>query len=198
METVSKFKTRWFHFSVLIHILYWYFLYGLQLKLDNVHYLPYLLLRALKLPILCSSLETRLENPWLNTVCYSVIFSTFLHFSPLSTQPKINCAEITISTWTNFAMHCFGFLGPFVMTTEEEIQQAISDYRSGRNGFERARNWRSKIAGSFWNSALCIYLFMSVVAVGSLFCSICLLKLRDICFTEVPVCKINELQCYLL
>uniref|UniRef100_A0A674PLI6 Pirin n=1 Tax=Takifugu rubripes TaxID=31033 RepID=A0A674PLI6_TAKRU len=39
--------------------------------------------------------------------------------------------------------------GPFVMTTEEEIQQAISDYQSGRNGFERARNWRSKIAGSF-------------------------------------------------
>ncbi|KAK0145162.1 Pirin [Merluccius polli] len=34
---------------------------------------------------------------------------------------------------------------PFVMTTEEEMSQAIRDYQSGRNGFERAVNWRSKI-----------------------------------------------------
>ncbi|XP_056268738.1 pirin isoform X2 [Pseudoliparis swirei] len=39
--------------------------------------------------------------------------------------------------------------GPFVMTTEEEIRQAISDYQTGRNGFERAINWRSKIRDSF-------------------------------------------------
>ncbi|KAI3377487.1 hypothetical protein L3Q82_008668, partial [Scortum barcoo] len=32
--------------------------------------------------------------------------------------------------------------GPFVMTTEEEIRQAIKDYQTGRNGFERAVNWR--------------------------------------------------------
>ncbi|XP_029902821.1 pirin isoform X2 [Myripristis murdjan] len=35
--------------------------------------------------------------------------------------------------------------GPFVMTTEEEIRQAIRDYQTGSNGFERAINWRSKI-----------------------------------------------------
>ncbi|KAI1885404.1 hypothetical protein AGOR_G00219810 [Albula goreensis] len=35
--------------------------------------------------------------------------------------------------------------GPFVMNTEEEIDQAISDYRSGTNGFERAKTWTSKI-----------------------------------------------------
>lgn len=40
--------------------------------------------------------------------------------------------------------------GPFVMTTEEEIKQAIRDYQSGRNGFERAINWRSKIREAFW------------------------------------------------
>ncbi|XP_071509962.1 pirin-like [Diadema antillarum] len=34
--------------------------------------------------------------------------------------------------------------GPFVMNTEEEIQQAIFDYRNARNGFERARSWKSK------------------------------------------------------
>ncbi|XP_062383483.1 pirin [Sardina pilchardus] len=36
--------------------------------------------------------------------------------------------------------------GPFVMNTEEEIVQAIRDYRTKTNGFERAKAWRSKIA----------------------------------------------------
>ncbi|XP_029354352.1 pirin [Echeneis naucrates] len=35
--------------------------------------------------------------------------------------------------------------GPFVMTTEEEVEQAIRDYQRGQNGFQRAINWRSKI-----------------------------------------------------
>ncbi|KAM9826360.1 pirin [Syngnathus typhle] len=39
--------------------------------------------------------------------------------------------------------------GPFVMNTQEEIKQAISDYTNGQNGFERALNWRSKIRDSF-------------------------------------------------
>ncbi|XP_040017851.2 pirin [Gasterosteus aculeatus] len=39
--------------------------------------------------------------------------------------------------------------GPFVMTTEEEIRQAISDFQTARNGFERAKNWRSRIRDSF-------------------------------------------------
>ncbi|XP_053400263.1 pirin-like isoform X2 [Mercenaria mercenaria] len=33
--------------------------------------------------------------------------------------------------------------GPFVMNEQSEIQEAINDYRSGRNGFENARNWQS-------------------------------------------------------
>ena len=33
--------------------------------------------------------------------------------------------------------------GPFVMNTEAEIRQAIRDYQTSRNGFERARSWQS-------------------------------------------------------
>ncbi|XP_015273087.1 PREDICTED: pirin isoform X1 [Gekko japonicus] len=35
--------------------------------------------------------------------------------------------------------------GPFVMNTQEEILQAIDDFRNARNGFERATTWKSKI-----------------------------------------------------
>ncbi|KAF9264726.1 hypothetical protein L218DRAFT_957931 [Marasmius fiardii PR-910] len=35
--------------------------------------------------------------------------------------------------------------GPFVMTTREEIQKTLADYQATRNGFEKARTWRSEI-----------------------------------------------------
>ncbi|XP_029785474.1 pirin [Suricata suricatta] len=35
--------------------------------------------------------------------------------------------------------------GPFVMNTNEEILQAILDFRNAKNGFERAKTWKSKI-----------------------------------------------------
>jgi len=35
--------------------------------------------------------------------------------------------------------------GPFVMTTKEDIQKTLVDYRSGKNGFEKAHTWKSKI-----------------------------------------------------
>ncbi|KAF8507232.1 RmlC-like cupin domain-containing protein [Gautieria morchelliformis] len=35
--------------------------------------------------------------------------------------------------------------GPFVMTTKEDIQQALLDYQMGRNGFEKAHTWQSEI-----------------------------------------------------
>lgn len=39
--------------------------------------------------------------------------------------------------------------GPFVMTSEQEIYQAIDDYQRGKNGFERAPKWQSEIAKNF-------------------------------------------------
>ncbi|KAL9106074.1 MAG: hypothetical protein Q9227_008860 [Pyrenula ochraceoflavens] len=38
--------------------------------------------------------------------------------------------------------------GPFVMNTQEEVYQAMMDYQSNSNGFERARGWRSEIGQS--------------------------------------------------
>ena len=37
--------------------------------------------------------------------------------------------------------------GPFVMNENRQIQEAMQDYRLGRNGFEGARGWKSKIGG---------------------------------------------------
>ena len=35
--------------------------------------------------------------------------------------------------------------GPFVMCSDEEIGDAIDDFRRGRNGFEGAARWRSEL-----------------------------------------------------
>ena len=35
--------------------------------------------------------------------------------------------------------------GPFVVSTQQEVQQAMMDYRTFSNGFERAAGWESKI-----------------------------------------------------
>jgi len=37
------------------------------------------------------------------------------------------------------------------MNTREEIQQAIRDFSEGKNGFERAPSWRSKIGADAYS-----------------------------------------------
>jgi hypothetical protein len=38
--------------------------------------------------------------------------------------------------------------GPFVLNTQEEVYQALMDYQTHSNGFERAEGWESKIGKS--------------------------------------------------
>ncbi|KAJ5475081.1 pirin-like protein [Penicillium diatomitis] len=35
--------------------------------------------------------------------------------------------------------------GPFVLNSQEEVYQALMDYQTGSNGFEKSRNWQSEI-----------------------------------------------------
>ena len=35
--------------------------------------------------------------------------------------------------------------GPFVLNTQQEVRQAVMDYSTNSNGFERAAGWESKI-----------------------------------------------------
>jgi len=35
--------------------------------------------------------------------------------------------------------------GPFVLNEQEELQRAVDDFHQGKNGFEGAKKWASKI-----------------------------------------------------
>ncbi|EMD38504.1 hypothetical protein CERSUDRAFT_82776 [Gelatoporia subvermispora B] len=37
--------------------------------------------------------------------------------------------------------------GPFVLTSRQEVQDTLIDYQLGKNGFEKAHTWKSKIGG---------------------------------------------------
>ena len=41
--------------------------------------------------------------------------------------------------------------GPFVLSSKEEVYQALFDYQTHSNGFERAKDWQSEIGKSMVN-----------------------------------------------
>ncbi|KAI4953460.1 hypothetical protein J4E91_002307 [Alternaria rosae] len=44
--------------------------------------------------------------------------------------------------------------GPFVVTSRDEVMQAMMDYQSHSNGFERANNWESEIGKSMYDARI--------------------------------------------
>lgn len=116
----------------------------------------YYLLRGRKFPVLCWSLENQSKSLWYNEVR--------LCECPLVPQisAQRNAWWITgRPVMCNLPALCVPS-GPFVMTTEEEIRQAVSDFQTARNGFERAKNWRSRIRDSFWTQ--CILALVEVLS----------------------------------
>jgi redox-sensitive bicupin YhaK (pirin superfamily) len=41
--------------------------------------------------------------------------------------------------------------GPFVLNSQEEVYQAMVDFQSAQNGFEKSRNWQSEIGKRMGN-----------------------------------------------
>lgn len=126
----------------------------------------YFLLRARKCPILCWSLENLSKSLWYNTVSH---LRYSFHVDNMSLHKRVAwmCLGSDKQSSCNIFICLVWHSGPFVMTTEEEITQAIKDYQTGRNGFERAVNWRSKIRDAFWTYPVAIlslqpYLFVAM------------------------------------
>lgn len=54
--------------------------------------------------------------------------------------------RLMIRMTAGFGVNCCRYLlGPFVMNTREQIQQAMMDYSTGKNGFEKAQTWKSHV-----------------------------------------------------
>ena len=72
-----------------------------------------------------------------------------LHAHDLALHYLLTTVACNVSTSSgtvcNFTCSMCLLLGPFVMNTQAEINQAIRDYRTGKNGFERALTWKSSV-----------------------------------------------------
>ena len=78
--------------------------------------------------------------------------SCFLHLQlhlfclPVYNQPLSHRIQGKVVFSKQAICPFYTFSGPFVMTTQEEIMQAMSDYRGAKNGFENAATWNSTYA----------------------------------------------------
>lgn len=151
----------------------WWFSRYFVCQLDDDYWTCCFLVRVLKPPTLCWSLGSQSKNLWCNMVRHRSSFSVSasVHYpndpsvhpsippNPTHSHLRSACSLLILNSWLvssgcclNEGLGCDCFSGPFVMTTEEEIKQAILDYKCGRNGFERSINWRSKIRDAFWRT----------------------------------------------
>lgn len=157
METVSKFKTRWYtplyhdQWSTNYRYPNWGFYWCACLRTSHT-WEP--LIHKITDDISSSGLWSFpfCANCWRTyqraccttrcVICYS------LHVANKLLNKRAASCVSEVTELVMCAVSCPS--GPFVMTTEEEIRQTISDYQTCRNGFERAGNWRSKIRDSLW------------------------------------------------
>ena len=72
-----------------------------------------------------------------------------LHFiliagKPINEPGKIYALSLIKEFYEHLIYLKVAQYGPFVMNTQDEIKQTLDDYQSGKNGFERAPEWRSQ------------------------------------------------------
>ncbi|KAG6832374.1 hypothetical protein H0H92_002642 [Tricholoma furcatifolium] len=76
---------------------------------------------------------------------HTLVFSDLANETGVSISATEDNTEVILVAGEPLDQTVFQY-GPFVMTNREEIQKTIIDYQTGRNGFEKAHTWKSKIA----------------------------------------------------
>ncbi|KAG0329129.1 hypothetical protein BG004_002393 [Podila humilis] len=98
-------------------------------------------------------INNRVHEPFQGTEHHSLILS----LSSSMDEDQENEDTIHIETKEDGPAHFILFAGQptgeqmvrsdlFVMNSKQEVQQALEDYREGKNGFENAKTWKSTIA----------------------------------------------------
>ncbi|KNZ74227.1 Pirin-like protein [Termitomyces sp. J132] len=85
-------------------------------------------------------LDTLLHKPF-----HTLVFSNATNETGISITAAEDKTEVILVAGEPLDQTVFQY-GPFVMTNRDEIQQTLFDYQAGRNGFEKAHTWKSKIA----------------------------------------------------
>ncbi|KAG5654515.1 hypothetical protein H0H81_001156 [Sphagnurus paluster] len=84
-------------------------------------------------------------DPITHNAFHTLVFSSNKNETGVSITAAENNTELVLVAGEPLDQTVFQY-GPFVMTSREEIQKTLLDYQAGRNGFEKAHTWKSKIA----------------------------------------------------